>query len=53
MFEPKGNFGFPEAIYFSSKKSVAKSYAGVYGEIMSVYLKIENPHIVADAGFVP
>ena len=44
-FRPSGGFDFPDAVYFSSKKSVAKSYTNT-GNIMQCYLKIENPYIV-------
>ena len=44
-FIPKGSFDFPDAIYFSSKKSVAKTYTN-NNNIMECYLKIENPYIV-------
>lgn len=37
---------FPEAMYFSTSKEIAKSYAGTNGNIFEVYLKEENPHIV-------
>lgn len=51
-FEPQvtGNLwnrDFPAAIYFSSKKSIAKSYTdNNYPTIMEAYLKIENPYII-------
>jgi len=44
-FIPKGDIDFPDAIYFSSKKSVAKTYTN-NNNIMECYLKIENPYIV-------
>ncbi len=44
-FHPSGDFNFPDAVYFSSKKSVAKSYTNT-SNIMQCYLKIENPYIV-------
>lgn len=43
-FRPSGDFDFPDAVYFSSKKSVAKSYTNT-GNIIQCYLKLENPYV--------
>lgn len=43
-FRPAGDFNFPDAVYFSSKKSVAKSYTNT-GNIIQCYLKLENPYV--------
>lgn len=49
VFEMRGDMDFPDAAYFSSKKSVAKSYTN-NDNIMEVYLKIENPYVVDAEG---
>lgn len=49
VFEMRGGVDFPDAAYFSSKKSVAKSYTN-NNNIMEVYLKIENPYVVDAEG---
>lgn len=49
VFEMRGGVDFPDAAYFSSKKSVAKSYTN-NDNIMEVYLKIENPYVVDAEG---
>ena len=48
-FRMAGGFDFPDAAYFSSKKSIAKSYTN-NDNIMEVYLKIENPYITDAQG---
>ena len=48
-FRMSGGFDFPDAAYFSSKKSIAKSYTN-NNNIMEVYLKIENPYITDAQG---
>ena len=48
-FRMAGGFDFPVAAYFSSKKSIAKSYTN-NDNIMEVYLKIENPYITDAQG---
>ena len=48
-FDMRGGIDFPDAAYFSSKKSVAKTYTNT-GNIIEVYLKIENPYVVDAEG---
>ena len=46
-FRMGGDFDFPDAAYFSSKKSIAKTYTH-NDNVMEVYLKMDRPY-VADA----
>ena len=46
-FQPKGNYDFPDAVYFSSSKAVSKTYGD---KLYACYLKIENPYIVDAQG---
>lgn len=43
-FRMGGGIDFPDAAYFSSKKTVAKTYTS-REKVLDVYLKIENPYI--------
>jgi len=47
VFEQKGEFGFPEASYFTSSKKLAKQYGK---QLSDVFLSIKNPHIIDVGG---
>lgn len=47
QFEMKGGVDFPRAAYFSSKKTLAKTYGS---KIIPVYLKISNPYVANAEG---
>lgn len=48
-FRMGGDFDFPDAAYFSSKKSVAKTYTN-NDNVMEVYLKMDRPYVVDAQG---
>lgn len=47
QFEMKGGVDFPRAAYFSSKKTLAKTYGS---KIIPVYLKMSNPYVANAEG---